>query len=47
MSKNMDLFNKVHIFEPKKTHTYEYELFFSLISLISLMFNYTKPLKHT
>ena len=41
-TKNMDPLNKVHIFEPMKTHTYE--PFISLISLISLMFNCTKPL---
>ena len=38
---NMDLFNKVHIFEPTKNHIYEPNI--SLISLISLMFNYAKP----
>ena len=37
----MDLFNKVHIFEPTKN--YIYELNISLISLINLMFNYAKP----
>ena len=36
----MDLFNKVHISEPKKCHIYEPNI--SLISLISLMFNYAK-----
>ena len=34
----MDPFNKVHIFEPTKSHIYEPN-----ISLISLMFNYSKP----
>ena len=37
-TKNMDLFNKVHIFEPMKHHIYE-----TNISLISLMFSYAKP----
>ena len=37
----MDLFNKVHIFEPMKSHIYEPNI--SLISLIILMFNYAKP----
>ena len=37
----MDLFNKVHIFEPMESHIYEPNI--SLISLISLMFNYAKP----
>ena len=37
----MDLFNKVHIFEPMKSHIYELNI--SLISLISLMFDYAKP----
>ena len=36
-NKNMDLFNKVHIFEPITGHIYEPNN--SLISLISLMFN--------
>ena len=40
-TKNMDLFNKVHIFEPMKSHIYELNI--SLIILISLMFNYAKP----
>ena len=39
-TKNMDLFSKVRIFELLKT--YAYELFFSLISLISVMVNYVK-----
>ena len=39
-TKNIDLFNKVHIFEPVKSHIYEPNI--SLISLISLMFNYAK-----
>ena len=34
-TKNMDLFNKVHMSEPRKTHTYE-----PFISLISFMLNY-------
>ena len=37
----MGLFNKLHIFEPMKVHTFEPNI--SLISLISLMFNYAKP----
>ena len=37
----MDLFKKVHIFEPTKSHIYEPNI--SVISLISLMFNYAKP----
>ena len=37
----MDLFNKVHIFEPMKSHIYEQKI--NPISLISLMFNYAKP----
>ena len=37
----MDLFNKVHVFEPEKSHIYEPNI--SLISLLSLMFNYAKP----
>ena len=37
----MDLFNKVHTFEPTKSHIYEPNI--SLISVISLMFNYAKP----
>ena len=32
----MDLFNKVHIFEPMKIHN-------QIFSLISLMFNFVKP----
>ena len=43
---NMNLFNKSHIFEPRKSHIYEPNI--SLISLINLMFNYAKPrLFHT
>ena len=37
----MHVFNKVHIFEHMKSHIYEPNI--SLISLISLMFNYAKP----
>ena len=37
----MELFNKVHIFEPKESHISEPNI--SLISLFSLMFNYAKP----
>ena len=37
----MDLFSKVHIFEPMKIHIYEPNI--SLTSLISLMFNCAKP----
>ena len=40
-TKNMDLFNEVHILEPMKGHIYEPNI--SLISPISLMFNYAKP----
>ena len=40
-TKNIDLFNKVHIFEPMKVHNFEPNI--SLISPISLMFNYAKP----
>ena len=40
-TKNMDLFNKVYIFEPMKVHIYEPNI--SLINLISQMFNYAKP----
>ena len=40
-TKNMDLFNKVHIFELMKSHIYEPNI--SLISLFSLMLNYAKP----
>ena len=40
-TKNLDLFNKVYIFEPMKGHIYETNI--NQISLISLMFNYTKP----
>ena len=36
----MELFNKIHIFEPKKSHIYEPNI--SLISLFNLMFNYAK-----
>ena len=40
----MDLFNKVHIIEPMKSHIYEPNIN-SLISLIryNLMFNYANP----
>ena len=37
----MDLFNKVHIFEPMKVHIYEPNI--SLIRLFSLMLSYAKP----
>ena len=37
----MDLFNKVHVFEPMKVHTFEPNI--RLIRLFSLMFNYAKP----
>ena len=37
----MDLFNKVHIFEPMKVHTFEPNI--RLIRLFSLMLNYAKP----
>ena len=40
-TKNMDLFNKVHIFEPMKVHTFEPNI--RLIRLFSLMLNYAKP----
>ena len=36
----MDLFNKIRIFEPMKSHIYESLI--SLISLVSPMFNYVK-----
>ena len=39
-TKNMDLFNKVHIFEPMKVHIYEPNI--RLIRLFSLMLNYAK-----
>ena len=37
----MDLFNKVHIFEPVKVHTCEPNI--RLIRLFSLMLNYANP----
>ena len=37
----MDPFNKVHIFEPMKSHIYEQNI--SVISLVSLIFNHAKP----
>ena len=37
----MDLFSKVHMFEPMKSPIYEPNI--SLINLMSLMFNYEKP----
>ena len=37
----MDLFNKIHMFEPLKSHVYEPNI--SLISPISLLFNHAKP----
>ena len=40
-TKNMDLFNKVHIFKPMKGHIYEPNI--RLIRLFSLMLNYAKP----
>ena len=40
-TKNMDLFNKIHIFEPMKVHTFELNI--RLIRLFSLMLNYVKP----
>ena len=40
-TKNMDLFNKVHIFGLMKVHTYVPNI--SLIRLFSLMLNYAKP----
>ena len=40
-TKNMDLFNKVHIFEPMKVHTFGPNI--RLIRLFSLMLNYAKP----
>ena len=36
----MDLFNKVHIFEPMKVHTFEPNI--RLIRLFSQMLNYAK-----
>ena len=41
VTKHMALFNKVHIFESMKSHIYEPNI--SLISPVSLMFNYAKP----
>ena len=38
---NMDLINKVHIFEPMKDHIFDPNI--SIISQINLMFNYAKP----
>ena len=40
-TKNMDLFNKVHVFGPMKGHTFGPNI--NLIRLFSLMFNYAKP----
>ena len=40
-TKNMDLSNKIHIFEPMKVHIYEPNI--RLIRLFSLMLNYAKP----
>ena len=40
-TKNMDLFNKVHNFEPMKVHTFEPHI--RLIRLFSLMLNSAKP----
>ena len=37
----MDLFNKVHIFEPMKVHTFKPNI--RLIRLFRLMLNYAKP----
>ena len=42
-TKNMELFNKGHIFEPMISHIYEPNI--SLTSRISLMFNYAKNSK--
>ena len=36
----MDLFNKIHVFEPMKSHIYEPDI--SIISLSNLMFNCAK-----
>ena len=44
-TKNMDPFNKVHISEPMKVHTYEPNI--SLMRLFSLMLNYAKPRKYS
>ena len=41
-TKNMDLFNKVHIYEPMKVHTFGPNNI-RLIRLFSLMLNYAKP----
>ena len=40
-TKNMDLLNKVHNFEPMEVHTFEPKI--RLIRLFSLMLNYAKP----
>ena len=40
-TKNIDLFNKVHILEPMKSHVYEPNI--SLISLMCVIFNYAEP----
>ena len=40
-TKNMGLFNKVHVFEPIKVHTFGPNI--SLIRLFGAMLNYAKP----
>ena len=40
-TKNMDMFNKVHVFEPMKVHTFGLNI--RLTRLFSLMLNYAKP----
>ena len=40
-TKNIDLFNKVHIFEPMKAHIYVPNI--RLIRLFSQILNYAKP----
>ena len=40
-TKNMDLFNKVHIFEPMKVHSFGPNI--RLIRLFNLIWNYAKP----
>ena len=40
-TKNIDLFNKVHVFETMQVHTFGFII--RLIRLFSLMLNYTKP----
>ena len=40
-TKNVDMFNKVHVFELMKSHIYEPNV--NLISLSSIMFHYANP----